>query len=72
MPKRVNIRISDSLDTWFKIQSEDMGIPKSAMMAMALQQFAIQYQTVSTVQSMNDLIGQFNEIEMENKKLKGE
>lgn len=56
MPKRVNIRISDSLDAWYKQESEDMGIPKSAMMAMALQQFSIQYETVNGVKKMNNLI----------------
>lgn len=56
MPKRVNIRISDDLDAWFKVQSDDMGIPKSAMMAMALQQYATQYQSINSLNFFNELV----------------
>lgn len=56
MPKRVNIRISDDLDAWFKVQSDDMGIPKSAMMAMALQQYATQYQSINSLNVINELV----------------
>lgn len=66
MPKRVNIRISDSLDTWFKVHSDDMGIPKSAMMAMALQQYATQYQSINSLRAINELVEQ----EMNNQQLK--
>lgn len=54
--KRVNIRVHESIDEWFTRRSEETGVSKSSLMALALEDHIIQRQALTDLSSINKLI----------------
>lgn len=58
--KRVNIRISESMHEWFKMRSEETGVPASSLMALALEEHMVQRQSIVGLDNLNKLIKKHN------------
>lgn len=58
--KRVNIRISEGMHEWFKMRSEETGVPASSLMALALEEHMAQRQSIVGLDNLNKLIKQHN------------
>lgn len=55
MIKRVGFRMNSKLEEWYAVKAAEMGIPKSALMIFALQQYAFQNQTVDILEEIKFL-----------------
>lgn len=55
MIKRVGFRMNANLEEWYAVKAAEMGIPKSALMIFALQQYAVQNRTVDMLEEIKFL-----------------
>lgn len=60
MIKRVGFRMNAKLEEWYAAKASEMGIPKSALMIFALQQYATQNMTVDMLEQIKFLNESFN------------
>lgn len=59
--KRVNIRITEEMHSWFMARSEQTGVSMSALMALALEEHMVQRQTINVLSSLPAFGGVENE-----------
>lgn len=59
---RVNINVADSINEWFAIKSRETGISKSALMAMALNEYIDQKDSIKAMTRVDYFINQIDEI----------
>lgn len=60
---RKNIRMSEQLAEWYEVRAAEMGVSQSALMAMALDAYVKQEETI-------DMMSNFDKLVQELKKLK--
>ena len=68
MSKRVNITVSDEIVDFFQLQADEMGIPRSAVMVMALKTYMDQQKSLKVAdiyKSMEHLIEQLDQLKEE-------
>lgn len=62
---RINTRIGQKQNKWLDRESEETGISKSGLMAMALDQYIQQKDAVEAMNNMHDLYNKLADIENE-------
>lgn len=62
---RINTRIGQKQNKWLDRESEETGISKSGLMAMALDQYIQQKDAVEAMNNMHDLYNKLADIEKE-------
>ncbi|HEY8400271.1 MAG TPA: hypothetical protein VIK89_03360 [Cytophagaceae bacterium] len=48
-PVRLNTRVSQNLNDWLDKKSSEMGVSKSALVAMAVENYRMQFETVDFI-----------------------
>lgn len=51
-PVRLNTRVSSKLNDWLDKKSAEMGVSKSALVAMAIEHYRMQMETVDVMPSL--------------------
>lgn len=59
---RVNIRVATWINDWFDTKSNETGIPKSALMAMALNEYIDQKEGLKNMGRLDYFMNQLNDI----------
>ena len=62
---RINTRIGQKQNKWLDRESEETGISKSGLVAMALEQYIQQKDAVEAMSNMHDLYNKLADIENE-------
>lgn len=62
---RINTRIGQKQNKWLDKESEETGISKSGLVAMALEQYIQQKEVVDAMNNMQDLYNKLEDIENE-------
>lgn len=62
---RINTRIGQKQNKWLDRESEETGISKSGLVAMALEQYIQQKEVVDAMNNMQDLYNKLADIESE-------
>lgn len=51
-PVRLNTRVSSRLNDWLDKKSEEMGVSKSALVAMAIENYRMQMETIDVMPNL--------------------
>lgn len=60
---RVNVNVSDRINDWFEVKAKELGVSKSAMMCMALNEYIDQKEGLSSFSSFKTILEQQNKVE---------
>lgn len=58
---RVNISVSDKINDWFGKKAEELGVSKSAMMCMALNEYIDQKESLSNLSTLQIALDKMKE-----------
>lgn len=61
--KRVNIRMGHNLHDWFQSHSDELGVPTSALMVIALNEYRKQQIAVNGLPDLTKMINDMKQIE---------
>lgn len=60
-PVRLNVRVSPVLNAWLDKKSGEMGVSKSSLVAMAIENYRVQLETVDVIKKLEEIGNKFSE-----------
>lgn len=58
---RVNVTVSDKINNWFEVKAKELGVSKSSLMCMALNEYIDQKEGLSNLSTLQSAIEQLKE-----------
>lgn len=58
---RLNVRVSPALNAWLDKKSKEMGVSKSSLVAMAIENYRVQLETVDVIKKLEEIGNKFSE-----------
>lgn len=58
---RVNVTVSDKINEWFEVKAKELGVSKSAIMCMALNEYIDQKEGLSNLSTLQFALDQLKE-----------
>lgn len=59
---RVNINVSDRINNWFNEKANELGVTRSALMCMAMNEYIDQKEAMVSFSNIQDIISQVEKI----------